>query len=84
MKMDMRCVYCGSERVVKSGKTSTQKQRYLCRACGRRFIVSYKKKRYPNDLQRIARRLSKEGVKISAIARALEVPYTTAYEWTKR
>ncbi|WP_457639941.1 IS1/IS1595 family N-terminal zinc-binding domain-containing protein, partial [Persephonella sp.] len=29
----MRCVYCGSEKTVKNGKSNQGKQRRLCKEC---------------------------------------------------
>ena len=37
MAIGMRCKYCDSERVVKHGKVD-DKQRYLCKDCGHKFI----------------------------------------------
>jgi transposase-like protein len=30
------CLHCGSDQLVRNGKGSNGKQRYVCRACGRR------------------------------------------------
>ncbi|MBL7713340.1 MAG: IS1 family transposase [Chitinophagaceae bacterium] len=33
------CRACSSDNVIKNGKSSNDKQRYLCKNCGKRFIV---------------------------------------------
>ncbi|MBW3636479.1 MAG: hypothetical protein KY445_08455 [Armatimonadetes bacterium] len=33
------CSHCGSEALVKSGRSAGGKQRYLCRGCGRRDLL---------------------------------------------
>ena len=35
----VRCIYCGSSRVVKNGRAPNKPnvQRYLCKACGKQF-----------------------------------------------
>ena len=38
------CPYCGEEWVVKSGKKNG-KQRYMCKSCGKHFIVDVQRKR---------------------------------------
>ena len=35
------CLHCSSEHVVKNGKTSNKKQKYLCKACRKQFIRDY-------------------------------------------
>ncbi len=32
----IKCQHCGSQNIVRNGRTSNDKQRYLCRDCGRR------------------------------------------------
>ncbi len=79
----MRCVYCGSEKIVKNGKSNQGKQRYLCKKCGRIFVENPERKHYPDNLKKIAIRLYTDGVEISVIARSLEVPYETVRSWIR-
>ena len=79
----MRCVYCGSEKIVKNGKSNQGKQRYLYKKCGRIFVENPERKHYPDKLKKIAIRLYTDGVEIAVIARSLEVPYETVRSWIR-
>jgi transposase-like protein len=36
-----QCPVCKSEKLIKSGKTASGKQRYSCKNCQKRFIINY-------------------------------------------
>lgn len=38
---EITCPACSSLNIVKNGKTAQQKQRYLCKVCGRQFLNDY-------------------------------------------
>ena len=40
------CPICKSDKLIKSGKTATGKQRYCCKECSKRFITEYTYKAY--------------------------------------
>ena len=47
--VEFQCPHCHSNNVVKSGKSSTGKQRYRCKHCQKHFISDYTYKAYlPN------------------------------------
>ncbi|MBW4764447.1 transposase [Prevotella salivae] len=49
MGVEFQCPHCHSNNVVKSGKSSTGKQRYRCKHCQKHFISDYTYKAYlPN------------------------------------
>lgn len=79
------CRYCGSKNVIKKGKNTKQKERFLCKDCKTYFLKDedYLKKRYSPDLKNIAIRLYTDGVEISVIARSLDVPYETVRSWLR-
>ncbi len=79
----MRCVYCGSEKIVRNGKSNQGKQRYLCKECRRIFVENPERKHYPDKLKKIAIRLYTDGVEIAVIARSLEFPYETVRSWIR-
>ena len=79
----MRCVYCGSEKTVKNGKSNQGKQRRLCKECGKIFVENPERRHYPDNLKKIAIRLYTDGVEIAVIARSLEVPYETVRSWIR-
>lgn len=73
----MKCVKCGSQKIVRNGKSKSGKQRCHCKFCGQHFQSDYTNKAYAfttND-QIIA--LSKEGVGTRSIARILSISPTT-------
>jgi IS1 family transposase/transposase-like protein len=71
------CPVCKSEKLIKSGKTATGKQRYSCKNCQKRFITNYS---YcackPNTNQQIIL-FTKEGLGIRSTARVLKISVTT-------
>ncbi len=79
----MKCVYCGSEKTVKNGKSNQGKQRYLCKECGKIFVENPERRHYLDDLKKIAIRLYTDGVEIAVIASSLEVPYETVRSWIR-
>lgn len=47
--VEFLCPHCHSNNIIKSGKSSTGKQRYQCKNCHKRFITNYRYKAYmPN------------------------------------
>lgn len=83
LKSRPQCPECGFHLVVKDGK-QLGKQTYLCKVCYRRFISSAKHKFRPKALREQAIRQFVNGMSISAIAKSLEIPYTTVYMWIQR
>jgi len=71
------CTICKSDKLIKSGKTATGKQRYCCKECSKRFITDYSYNAYqPNtNLQIIL--FTKEGLRIRSTARVLRISVTT-------
>ena len=60
--VEFQCPSCHSNNIIKSGKSSTGKQRYRCNHCQKRFITNYTYKAYlPNTDSKITQ-LSKEGL----------------------
>lgn len=68
-----QCIYCQSLGVIKSGKTSNGKQRFLCRGCNRKFIASYTYAAYDSSTNTNIVKLLKEGVGIRSTARLLKI-----------
>lgn len=71
------CMYCQSENVVKSGKTSNNKQRYFCKKCSKRFIRTYEYYAYHFQTNHLIVQFTKEGLGIRSIARILKISTTT-------
>ena len=39
--VELQCPHCHSNNIIRSGKSSTGKQRYRCKNCRKRFITDY-------------------------------------------
>ena len=39
--VEFQCPHCHSNNIIRSGKSSTGKQRYRCKNCRKRFITDY-------------------------------------------
>jgi len=77
----VKCNRCASLTCVKSGFES-DKQRYRCKICGRRFY-NVKAKRSKRNRHLHAVRLYTEGVSIRGIGRLLHVSHVTVLKWLK-
>lgn len=74
--VELQCPHCYSNNIIKSGKSSTGKQRYRCKHCQKRFITDYTYKAYlPNSDTKITQ-LTKEGLGIRSTARILGISTT--------
>lgn len=70
------CPECNRESV-KNGRSSANKQRYLCKHCKITFQKEYKNKAYMPNLNNWIKNLLKEGCGILSIARLLHVSPST-------
>lgn len=81
------CPDCGSENVVKNGKSNEGKQRYLCRHqdCRRRsFIRNYSYRGYLPSIKRQITDMAVNGSRIRDTARVLKISPTTVIEELKK
>ena len=77
--VELQCPHCYSNNIIKSGKSSTGKQRYRCKHCQKRFITDYTYKAYlPNSDTKITQ-LTKEGLGIRSTARILGISWLYRY-----
>jgi len=74
-----KCSKCVDEKntMVKNGKTSYGKQRYICKNCKTTKVKNYKSKAYNPTINEQIIRLTKEGLGIRSTARVLEISSTT-------
>ena len=75
--VEFQCPHCHSNNIIKSGKSSTGKQRYRCKNCRKRFITDYTYKAYLPDTDSKITQLTKEGLGIRSTARVLGISVTT-------
>lgn len=75
------CPYCqAEENQIKAGKNDSGSQRYICKACGRRYTPQ-PSQMYGEELHRQAVRLYVDGMSFRRIARHLQVDHVTVMHW---
>ncbi|MFV0565723.1 MAG: IS1 family transposase [Flavobacteriaceae bacterium] len=75
--MKNQCKHCHSQNIIKSGFTSYNKQRYLCKSCRRKFVEDYTYQAYNENINQQIVILTKEGLGIRSTARVLKISTTT-------
>ncbi len=80
---DIRCPHCGSNWMPKDGH-SYGKQTYRCGECKYRYTPDGNRHFHPEKTVSRALDCYKEGMSVSAIARAMGVSYVTVYGWVKK
>lgn len=73
------CINCvdGINSMIKNGKTSYGKQRFICKTCKKSRVENYKSNAYQPDLNQQIISLTKEGLGIRSTARVLKISTTT-------
>lgn len=77
-----KCSGCGSTERTKAGFVG-KVQRWLCKSCGRHYMVSERKDAYPQEKRRMALEMYLEGLGYRAIGRILQISHVTVYGWIK-
>ena len=77
------CIHCGSEKLVRDGKSLGGKQRYLCRGCGRGSSENPYRGRPPEKEEQVLA-LLQERTSQRGIARALNISRVTVAEIVKK
>jgi transposase-like protein len=76
------CPHCHrSTHQVKNGRTPAGSQRYLCRACRRKYTPAPQPQGYGADLRRRAVQLYVDGMNLRRIGRTLGVVHQTVANW---
>jgi AcrR family transcriptional regulator len=78
----MICPDCQSDRVAKNGRQQ-DKQRYICRGCGRQFVDRYTDRGYPLEIRQKCLDLHQAGVSFREIERTTGVSHNTVINWVK-
>jgi AcrR family transcriptional regulator len=78
----MMCLECGSDRVAKNGHRH-EKQRYICRACGKQFAGEYSVRGYPPETKQQCLALHQEGISFREIERQTGVSHNTVINWAR-
>ena len=83
--INIKCVYCESEKVVKCGlHPDTGKQRYLCKECGRRFVNTYTWRANDPKIKALIISMSHNGSGTRDIERVLKVARQTVSNTFKK
>ena len=78
---NLKCKYCGSDRINNSGKVNNGNQRYLCRDCKRTFTIT--KRKYSEEYKLKIIKMYLENMGIRSIERLEKIPNTTVLKWIR-
>lgn len=78
------CTHCGSENVIRDGRTAAGKQRYKCKACGRVSRENAQYERYSADQKELILRAYMERPSMRGIQRIFGVSRPTLIKWLKK
>jgi AcrR family transcriptional regulator/transposase-like protein len=79
----MVCVKCGSDRVAKNGHRH-DKQRYICKDCGKQFAEEYSIRGYPPQIKQQCLALHQQGMSFREIERQTGVSHNTVINWVRQ
>jgi AcrR family transcriptional regulator/transposase-like protein len=79
----MICVKCGSDRVAKNGHRH-DKQRYICKDCGKQFAEEYSIRGYPPQVKQQCLELHQQGMSFREIERQTGVSHNTVINWVRQ
>jgi AcrR family transcriptional regulator/transposase-like protein len=79
----MICVSCGSDRVAKNGHHH-DKQRYICKDCGKQFAEEYSIRGYPPQIKQQCLVLHQQGMSFREIERQTGVSHNTVINWVRQ
>ena len=68
-----RCPRCDSTTIVRNGINATGKQNYLCKECGRQFVLDPLKLPISDETKELIDRLLLERISLAGIARVVQV-----------
>jgi AcrR family transcriptional regulator/transposase-like protein len=79
----MMCAKCGSDRVAKNGHRH-DKQRYICKDCGKQFAQEYSIRGYPPQIKQQCLELHQQGMSFREIERQTGVSHNTVINWVRQ
>jgi AcrR family transcriptional regulator/transposase-like protein len=79
----MICVKCGSDKVAKNGHRH-DKQRYICKDCGKQFAQEYSIRGYPPQIKQQCLELHQQGISFRQIERQTGVSHNTVINWVRQ
>lgn len=78
MKRKVRCPKCGSGGAIRNGRTRHGRQNYLCRGCGRQFVLRPAGRLSP-EVRGIVERMIERGYRAPEIAAVAGVSRSWVY-----
>ncbi len=82
--VEVICVHCGSNTVVKNGKSASGEQRFCCRSCLKTFQLKHKYKAYDKGVKQRIVDMAMNGSGIRDTARVLSVAINTVMSTIKK
>jgi len=82
--MTLKCYHCGSENLVRNGRTRNGKQRYLCHACGRTSREQPSSNAYPAERREEILRAYQERSSLRGLSRTFGVSRNTVSSWLQK
>ena len=84
VKIEVRCIHCGSGQVVKFGKQSNGTPRCKCKKCERTFQLEYVSGGALPETKKLIIKMSLNGIGIRDISRVLGVDKNTVVAVLKK
>jgi transposase-like protein len=78
------CSHCHSTQLVRNGATADGRQRYLCRACGRRSTADPRPNGYSDEQRELILRASQERSSLRGLTRTFGISRNTVTSWLKK
>ncbi len=80
----MKCYHCGSERVVRNGRTTNGKQRFLYRTCGRCLRAGFTGRATAPERKAEILRAYHERTSLRGLTRIFGVARSTVTTWIQK
>jgi transposase-like protein len=80
----LKCQHCGSENIVRNGKTQNGKQRYFCHHCRHRSRDNPQPNGYPEPERETILRAYHERSSLRGLTRTFGVARNTVSSWLKK
>jgi|SRR5215471_15953077 len=82
--VNLRCRHCQSEQIVRNGRSSKGKQKYICKACGRQSREGPEDNAYTAKRRQEILAAYREGSSLRGVSRIFGVSRNTVSFWLKQ
>ena len=83
IQKNYQCSRCGSENILKNGKTKQKRQKFVCKACGKYGTLEPKEK-YPKEVKEQILQAYQERSSMRGISRTYGISRNTLSSWLKK